>query len=88
MRELTYPLLIINIIAFLAFGYDKFQAKRDGWRVPEKTLLIFCLFFGAIGGFLGMKIFRHKTMTPIFLLGVPILMAVQLVILSLLFYYK
>ena len=32
-------LLMINAAAFLVFGWDKLKAKRDGWRVPEKTLL-------------------------------------------------
>jgi len=43
------------------FGYDKFQAKNDGWRVSEKVLLSLGVFGGAIGGLIGMEIFHHKT---------------------------
>lgn len=60
----------INIINFLLFGYDKFQAKRGGWRIPEKVLLGLSIFGGGIGGLAGMLMFRHKTRKNIFWLAV------------------
>ena len=51
----------LSFITFLLLGYDKFQAKNDGWRVPEKVLLSLGIFGGAIGGLLGMRVFHHKT---------------------------
>lgn len=51
----------MSIITFLLFFYDKYQAKNDGWRIPEKVLLTLSILGGAIGGLLGMQIFRHKT---------------------------
>jgi len=51
----------LSFITFLLFGYDKFQAKSDGWRIPEKVLLLLGVFGGAVGGLLGMKVFHHKT---------------------------
>lgn len=54
-------LIPISIITFILFGYDKAQAKRGGQRIPEKTLLLISIFGGALGGLLGMQIFRHKT---------------------------
>lgn len=56
----------ISIITFILFGYDKAQAKRGGQRIPEKTLLFLGIFGGAIGGLLGMQVFRHKTKHPEF----------------------
>ncbi len=53
-------LIPLNIITFLLYGYDKFQAQNDGRRIPEKVLLALSLP-GGIGGFLGMHLFRHKT---------------------------
>ncbi len=59
-------LTIINIITFLIYGYDKFQAKRGGWRVPEKVLHGLALAGGFIGGWIGRAVFHHKTRKPIF----------------------
>ncbi len=58
MERIIIPL---SFITFLLFGYDKFQAKNDGWRVSEKVLLSLGGFGGAIGGLIGMQIFHHKT---------------------------
>lgn len=33
-------LLIINIIAFIMYGIDKWKAHRKQWRISEKMLLI------------------------------------------------
>ncbi len=59
----------LNIINFFLFGYDKFQAKRNGWRIPERTLLGLTLFGGGIGGLAGMLAFRHKTRKNLFWLA-------------------
>lgn len=56
----------LNFINFLLFGYDKFQVRRGGWRIPEKSLLGLTLFGGGIGGLAGMLLFRHKTRKNIF----------------------
>lgn len=58
MEILIIPL---SIICFLLYGYDKAQAKNDGWRVPEKVLLTIGVFGGAIGALIGMQTFHHKT---------------------------
>lgn len=52
---------VLSLITFFAYGIDKLKAKTNTWRTPEKTLLALSFFGGAIGGILGMKIFRHKT---------------------------
>jgi uncharacterized membrane protein YsdA (DUF1294 family) len=51
----------INVIAFLAFGWDKGQSERHGSRIAERTLLGLALFGGALGALLGQQTFRHKT---------------------------
>lgn len=52
---------IMSVITFLAYGIDKKKAIDGAWRTKEKTLLGLSLAGGAVGGFLGMKVFRHKT---------------------------
>jgi uncharacterized membrane protein YsdA (DUF1294 family) len=55
-------LLGINVIAFLAFGWDKRQSTRArAWRIAERTLIALALFGGALGALLGQQVFRHKT---------------------------
>ncbi len=67
MNETELLLAIpLNFISFLLFGYDKFQAKRGGWRIPERVLLGLSLFGGGIGALAGMQVFRHKTRKKIF----------------------
>ena len=36
-------LLAINIATFSAFGADKRRARRESWRIPEKTLFLLSL---------------------------------------------
>ena len=53
--------LVMSAWAFLAFGWDKRQARKGGSRISEKTLLLLTALGGAPGSLLGMKLFRHKT---------------------------
>jgi uncharacterized membrane protein YsdA (DUF1294 family) len=54
-------LLAINAVTFGAFGWDKYCAERQMYRVPEKTLLTLAGIGGALGGKSGQRLFRHKT---------------------------
>ncbi len=58
-------LVIINIVAFISYGWDKYKAKNDKWRTPEATLIALA-FFGPFGAAAGMQIFKHKTRKPKF----------------------
>ncbi|MEM8670988.1 MAG: DUF1294 domain-containing protein [Planctomycetota bacterium] len=53
--------LVLSIVAFLLYGWDKRRARRDGDRVPEKTLQLIALLGGWPGALLGQRFFRHKT---------------------------
>ena len=54
-------MFVMSVFTFLLYGIDKWKAKREKWRIKEKTLLISSVFFGSVGALLGMKVFRHKT---------------------------
>ena len=60
---LGYPILVVvmSIAAFLMYGWDKRQAKTDGWRVPEKRLHTLAFLGGWPGALFGQTYFRHKT---------------------------
>ena len=55
-----------NVVTFLAFGFDKWCAKRSDRRVPESFLVLLGALGGWPGGLLAMKIFRHKTIKRTF----------------------
>ncbi|MEL6104680.1 MAG: DUF1294 domain-containing protein [Planctomycetota bacterium] len=59
---------IASCISFLAYGWDKFRAKRDRSRVPEKTLHLIDLVGGWPGGLLARRTFRHKTVKRSFVI--------------------
>ncbi len=47
--------------SFLLYGYDKAQAKRNGLRVPEISLLLVSAAGGFAGALAAMVLLRHKT---------------------------
>jgi len=70
----------INIFAFFLCFYDKQCAKHNRMRVPERVLWLFAIIFGALGTYVGMRIFHHKTRKPSFAIGVPFLLIAQVFI--------
>ena len=68
-------------IDFALMGVDKWRARRDAGRIPESPLWLFALLGGALGGALGMQVFRHKTRHWYFRFGFPLLTALQLALL-------
>lgn len=75
-------ILIINIIGFMLMGIDKHRAKRGAWRIPEKTLFGCALLGGSLGTTLGMYAFRHKTKHWYFKYGMPLILILQVIVLS------
>lgn len=53
--------LAINLITFLVWGFDKWRAQNQQWRVSERILFSLIIIGGAFGALVGMQIFRHKT---------------------------
>lgn len=79
---LVIYLIIINIVGFLSMGIDKYKAIKDEWRIPEKTLFIIAILGGALGSWLGMYSFRHKTKHWYFVVGMPLILIVWIFILT------
>lgn len=80
--EVILLVVIVSIIAFIAYGADKMKAIKGRYRTPEITLLALALFGGAFGAFLGMCLFRHKTKHLKFTLTVPLLCVAWVVIIA------
>jgi len=71
-------LLIINLLGFITVIFDKNKAKRRRFRVPEKYFFLIGVLGGALGVYLGMRLFRHKTRHRRFVYGIPLLIVVNL----------
>jgi uncharacterized membrane protein YsdA (DUF1294 family) len=77
MKYFLLYLLLINAAAFLLMLVDKLKAKKNRWRIPERTLFGSALLGGSIGALLGMYTFRHKTKHLSFTLGMPAILIAQ-----------
>lgn len=77
MKYLIIYLIVINAAGFILILVDKFKAKRNHWRIPEKTLLGVAAIGGSIGSLAGMYLVRHKTNHPRFFIGIPVMLVLQ-----------
>lgn len=68
---------VINLVAFVLYGIDKWKATHGKWRIKEATLIGIAIVGGSIGALVGMKAFRHKTKHKKFTIGVPVILAIQ-----------
>lgn len=73
-------LVIWNVVVFALYGFDKYQAKRNHWRVSESRLIVAAFSLGALGAALGMLVFRHKTQKRNFQILIPLALLCNLVI--------
>ena len=71
-------LLFVNLWAFALMGIDKRRAKKDLWRIKERTLFLPVLLGGGVGGILGMKMFHHKTKHWYFRFGFPAILILEI----------
>ena len=72
--------IIWNLIVLIVYGIDKYKASRNRWRIKESLLLILAFLFGGIGGFLGSKIFHHKTQKLKFKVLLPVFIGVNILV--------
>ena len=68
----------MSVISFTLMGIDKAKARRGSRRIPEKTLFLFTLLGGGIGGTLGMHVFHHKTRHWYFAVFFPLIAIAQI----------
>jgi uncharacterized membrane protein YsdA (DUF1294 family) len=83
------PAMIIismSIIAFVAMGMDKRKARQHKHRISEKTLWTLAIVGGAIGSYVGMIFFRHKTKHLNFRIGFTLLAVVQFILVFWIYY--
>lgn len=79
-------LITMNASGLLIMLVDKVKAIKNKWRIPEATIFAVASLGGSLGVFIGMHLFRHKTKHPKFAIGVPILLAMHIGIILLLYF--
>jgi len=80
MKYIALYLLLINAVGFALMLADKHKARKNLWRIPEATLLGTAALGGSIGILAGMYTVRHKTKHLKFTLGVPLILAAQVML--------
>jgi uncharacterized membrane protein YsdA (DUF1294 family) len=80
--------LFLNVVGLVSMADDKRRAKRNLWRIPERTLFLIALLGGSIGSLAGMYLFRHKTKHPRFVIGMPVILLLQVALICVIVYRK
>lgn len=80
-QNLIIYIVIINLITFLVMFLDKKKAQKGKFRISESFLFTLVFLGGGIGGIAGMYIFRHKTKKPMFIIGFPLILTLEIIIL-------
>lgn len=80
--NIIIPYIAWNVIVCLIYGIDKYKAKANAWRIPEKTLMLCAVFMGGVGAYAGMQMFRHKTRHTTFKIIIPALAIINLAIIA------
>ena len=77
----------MSFVSVIICIYDKKISKRNNvkLRVPEKRLLLFSALGGSLAMYITMLIIRHKTKHVKFMLGIPVIMVLQAIIIFFLF---
>ena len=82
MKILLIYLVIVNAAGCLLMLADKIKAKKKAWRIPEATLMGVAAIGGSLGSLVGMQLWRHKTKHPKFSVGIPVLLALHIAMLT------
>ena len=76
---------LISLIACVVTVYDKIASKRlPQHRTPEKTLFLLAILGGSVAMYATMQLIRHKTQHKRFMIGIPLIIAAQIVIIAVL----
>lgn len=83
MKYFFIYLVLINIIAVIVTIHDKRAAIGHRWRVKERTLMLIAALGGAPAMYLTMIFIRHKTKKPLFMIGIPLVLLLELAVIFL-----
>lgn len=87
LEAIVIYLAAVNIITFIMFGADKARAAKGRWRISEAALILAALLGGSTGALAGMRIFHHKTKHRKFTIGIPVILALQIILMVIYYPY-
>ena len=87
LKAVIIYLAAINVITFIMFGADKARAVKGRWRISESALILAALLGGSTGALAGMRIFHHKTKHRKFTIGIPVILALQIILMVIYYPY-
>ena len=79
--------VFISLLTAVITIADKINAKNNSRRIPEDFLLTLGLLGGSAAEYLTMKLIRHKTRHNKFMVGLPVLIFIQIIIIAGLWLY-
>ena len=81
MKYILIYFAVISLVTSLVTVYDKKAAKK--WpkhRVPEKILFFLAFLGGSVAEFFTMIKVRHKTKHKSFMIGLPLIIVLQVIV--------
>ena len=73
-------LLVVNMMTYFLYAWDKRQAIHDDWRVPESALLLMGFIGGSPAALFAQRHLRHKNRKTAFQVKFWLLVVVQVFI--------
>lgn len=74
-------ILCISLVTAIITAYDKRAAKKyPKHRVPENVLLMLAIAGGSVAELLTMLKIRHKTKHKKFMIGLPVIIVLQTIV--------
>lgn len=73
-------LAVISLVSVVVCSVDKIRAQKNEWRISEATLFMLSFLGGAAAMLATMKTIRHKTKHKRFMIGLPIIIALHIVL--------
>ena len=72
---------VISLISVAVCLYDKWAAKHASrHRAKEAAILTLCALGGSVATFVTMLLIRHKTKHAKFMLGIPLIIVLQVIL--------
>lgn len=79
---------VISLVGMILTVYDKIASKKfRKHRIAEKTLLFVGILGGGAAEYLTMKLIRHKTRHKKFMIGLPVIIVLQVILIIGIFIY-
>ena len=72
--------IAISLVTAIVTAIDKYKAKKGAFRIKEATLFILAALGGALSEYAVMRLIRHKTLHKRFMIGLPLIIILQIIV--------